>query len=329
MKVKTVVLVDGMNLVHKSAYSYAQLKTANGVYSGAVFGVLSQIFSLHSRIKDEFKTIVFWEGSAPDEKGVPVKSWREKLIQKTYKAGRKRNEDAIRAIKQVPAIMGALNILGIPQMFAPGLEADDLIGIAASELENNQRIKKVIIFSSDKDFLQCVTEKVHVYRSLKGTIEVFTPKKVQTEFGVPAKLFASYKALIGDTSDNYKGLPGVGPAKAVELINAGIRPAKANWEDHKPEVIKPYGPRISDKWQDAHKCFQLAFIPRSCKYKLLPKDMQAAAKVQMRAMHRALVAKHSVEDSKTRMQQWIKFCSQYELTTFLASRRKILERYLG
>lgn len=326
---KTIVLVDGMNLVHKSAYSYAEMKTSGGVYSGAVFGVLSQIFGLHSRIKDDFSTVVFWEGSAPDVEGKPVKSWREKLIQKTYKAGRKQNEQSIRAIKQVPEIISALKILSVPQLCAPGLEADDLIGIAASELEKNSHVKKVIIFSSDKDFLQCVTDKVHVYRSLKGHIEVFNPKKVLMEFGVPAKLFASYKALVGDTSDNYKGLPGVGPAKAKELINAGLRPAKANWEDHDPEVIKPYGARISGKWKDAHRCFQLAFIPRSCTYKLLPPEMKQAAKVQMRLMQRALGERHSVSDMRARMQAWTRFCSQYELSTFLANRRKILERYIG
>lgn len=322
-----IVLVDGMNLVHKSAYSYAEMKTSTGVYSGAVYGVLSQIFGLHSRIKDDFKTIVFWEGSAPDEEGKPVKNWRERFIQKTYKAGRKHNEQAVRAIKQVPEIIKALNILSIPQICAPGLEADDLIGIAASELEKNSQVKKVIIFSSDKDFLQCVTDKVHVYRSLKGHIEVYTPKKVQMEYGVPAKLFASYKALVGDTSDKYKGMPGVGPAKAQELIKAGIRPAKANWEDHDTQVIKPYGPRISGKWKDAHRCFQLAFIPRTCTYKLLPKEMQREAKAQMKCMQRALAEKHSVSDVSARMQSWTRFCSQYELSTFLANRRKILERY--
>lgn len=327
---KTIILVDGMNLLYKSAYSYAELQTREGLYSGSVFGILSQIFSAHKRIKAyPFRIVVVWDSNAVGKDGKRIKSWREQHIQKSYKKGRKRDELVIRALSQLSVVKEALSILGIPQVEVPGLEADDLIGMAASKFADSPDLKEVIIFSTDKDFYQCVSDKIRVHRVSKGTIEVVTPKKVLTEYGVPPKLFASYKALVGDASDKYKGIKGVGPAKAVELINAGIRPAKARWEDHDEDIIKPYGPRISGNWKDAHRCFKLAFIPRSPTYKLLPKEIQEAASKQLKDMHKVLLEKHGVTDKEKRMKEWTRLCSKYELSTFLANRRQLFQRYLG
>lgn len=319
---KTVVLVDGMNLVHKSAYTYGQLRTKGGESSGAVYGVLSQIFSLQRKLKDEHKIVVFWEGVAP-KPGTKVKSWREQLIAKTYKAGRVRNEDAIAAIAQVPSIIEGISILRHPQLYVPGLEADDLIGMAAAKLDADDSVSKVIIFSSDRDFLQCITDKVVVYRSLRGTIEKYTQKAVKSEFGIPPRLFANYKALIGDPSDNYKGAAGVGPIKARDMILAGVRPSYRKWDSHSDEVKEKFK-MLEKQWDAIHNCYKLAAIPKTYKHKLLPTELQDAAKKELRVMHDTLFSKQSGQ-SKSALTRWSQFCARFELTTFLANRRQILE----
>lgn len=320
---KTVVLVDGMNLVHKSAYTYGQLKTKDGENSGAVYGVLSQMFSLQRKLKGETKIVVFWEGVAPTP-GTKVKSWREKLISKSYKAQRVRNEAAIAAIAQVPSIIDGIRILGHPQLYVPGLEADDLIGMAAAKLDADESVSKVIIFSSDRDFLQCITDKVVVYRSLRGTIEKYTHKEVKSEFGLPPRLFANYKALVGDSSDNYKGAAGVGPVKARDMILAGVRPSFKKWEQH-PEEVRDKFKMLEKQWDEIHNCYKLAAIPKSHKHKLLPAELQDAAKKELREMHRMLHSNGSSQSFQQALTRWSKFCARFELTTFLANRRQILE----
>lgn len=118
---------------------------------------------------------------------------------------------------QLPYIQQALDYMGIYNAeAASGYEADDVIAGYCLK-ENNT--DKIIIMSNDADFLQLVNERVSVYKYRGKKSELFDESKVKEKFGITPAQIAYYKTLAGDSSDNIKGVPGIGHKTAVRLLN--------------------------------------------------------------------------------------------------------------
>lgn len=111
-------------------------------------------------------------------------------------------------------IREALDALAIPWIEQPGIEADDLIGSYAQVAGDQE----VIILSTDRDYLQLVSETTMLLVRRGKTEKQFTPDLVQQSFGVAPTQYVDFKALTGDTSDNIRGVPGIGPKTAASLL---------------------------------------------------------------------------------------------------------------
>jgi DNA polymerase-1 len=150
-----------------------------------------------------------------------------------YKANRPPMPDDLKS--QIPLIKRIAAAFGWQQYACEGYEADDLIGAVARHCEKDYRI---MVLSSDKDLSQLVNENVSMLvpqNGNKGDFEVRGVAEVTEKFGVPPEMIVDYLALLGDSSDNIAGVPGIGPKSAAELLNSCG--AAENWIEA-PEKIR-------------------------------------------------------------------------------------------
>lgn len=205
---KRLVLIDGHAILHRAYYAFpATLRTRHGEIVNAVYGFTRMLLSVLKDLHPEYVAIAF---------DLPKPTFRHKEFI-GYQAQRPKMEAELKnQLERVFEVVGALNI---PMFMVEGYEADDVIGTLA-----NQAAKKKVeamIVTGDKDLLQLIKPKIKVYAPKKGFSEpiVFDQKKVKKEIGVTPKQIVDYKGLVGDSSDNYPGVHGIGPKTAVKLLS--------------------------------------------------------------------------------------------------------------
>lgn len=203
---KTLLLVDGNALVHRAYHALPAFKTHKGIPTNAVYGFATM---LHRAIEDFKPThiVVCFDTAAP--------TFRDELY-KEYRTQRPKAEDTL--IAQFPLVHELLDEAAIKSVEKDGFEADDLIGILASVL--SPKTDRVLIMTGDKDIFQLITDKVSVVTPQIGFAQskLYNSKEVYEKFGVKPDQVADLKALAGDSSDNYKGVPGIGPKTAAHLL---------------------------------------------------------------------------------------------------------------
>lgn len=162
-----------------------------------------------------------WREERPDYAAAlfdrPEPTFRDKIY-KEYKGTRPEAPDTL--ISQIIEAHNLFPIFGIKTFEEPGFEADDLIATLAEKFKNEKDLR-VIIFTGDLDSLQLVEEgKISVRVPQKGISEttIYDPEAVKARYDLYPKDLPDYKALVGDNSDNIKGVPGIGPKTAAKLI---------------------------------------------------------------------------------------------------------------
>jgi len=205
---KRLVLIDGHALLHRAYHAFPlTLTTRKGELVNAVYGFTRILLSVLVDLKPHFLAVAM---------DLPKPTFRHQEYV-GYQAQRpKMDEELSGQIKRVWEILDALNI---PLFTKEGYEADDVIGTLAKKIAKKKAIE-VIIVTGDKDIMQLIEEKIKVYVPKKGFAdpEIFDQKKVKEFLGIKPSQIVDYKALIGDSSDNYPGVPGIGPKTAVELL---------------------------------------------------------------------------------------------------------------
>lgn len=198
-----VYLVDGSAYIYRAYHAIAPLSNSEGLPTHAVFGFLNILNRLIREKKPKYLAVAF------DSRG-PV--FRHDLY-KEYKANRPPMPEDL-AI-QIPYIKELVQAMSIPSFETQGIEADDIIASAARILGSQGY--RVIVVSGDKDLLQLVNEQVVMWDPMKDKIMDIAAieKKYQV---TPEQLLDCY-SLMGDSSDNVPGVPGVGPKTAEKLIN--------------------------------------------------------------------------------------------------------------
>lgn len=201
-----LVLIDGNAILHRAYHALPALTAPDGSLVNAVYGFASMLLKIHENLKPTHMAVAFDR---------PKPTFRKELF-KGYQAKRpKMDEELVGQIERVHELVAAF---GIPVFEKDGYEADDVIGTLSRKAKG---IDQVIIVTGDRDILQLVVdEKVLVYMPTKGLSEakLYGEKEVTERMGVPPKLVVDLKALAGDASDNYPGVPGIGPKTAVELL---------------------------------------------------------------------------------------------------------------
>ncbi len=199
-----LILVDGSSYLYRAFFAsqQADLRTSAGVPTGAIRLMTNMLRSLLKQYPQSPVVVVF------DAKG---KSFRNDLYAE-YKAHRPPMPDELR--QQIEPIHRIIRAMGLPLLVVDGVEADDVIGTLA--LQATEQQIETLISTGDKDMAQLVSEHVTLIDTMKG--ETTDRQGVLDRFGVPPERIIDYLALMGDSSDNIPGMPGVGPKTAVALL---------------------------------------------------------------------------------------------------------------
>lgn len=203
-----LVLIDGHSILHRAFYGLPDLTNSKGVHTNAVIGFLNILFKILDEEKPQYLTVAF-DLSAP--------TFRHQIFD-GYKGTRKPMLPELK--QQVPLIQEVLTAMGVKIVTHEGYEADDILGTLS--VMGEKAGFDVSIVSGDRDLLQLATDKVliRIPKTKKnGTeIENYYAKEVQELYHVTPKQFIDVKALMGDTSDNISGVPGIGEKGAMTLI---------------------------------------------------------------------------------------------------------------
>ena len=227
---KKIVLIDGHSILNRAFFGVPPLTNSEGLHTNAVYGFLNIMFKNLDEEKPDYLTVAF-DRSEP--------TFRHQMFD-AYKGTRKPMAQELR--EQVPVMKEVLQAMGIKIVEMPGYEADDLLGTIAGMAEVQGM--DVSIISGDRDLLQLATEKVKIRipkTKRTGTeIEDYYAADVVERYQVTPKEFIDVKALMGDSSDNIPGVPGIGEKTATNLIVAykSIENAYAHLEEITPKRAK-------------------------------------------------------------------------------------------
>lgn len=199
---KRLFLVDGSGFIFRAYHSLPPLTNPEGTPVGAVYGFINMLHKLIDGLHADYLAVIFDAGR---------KTFRNELYA-DYKANRPEPPEDL--IPQFPLVRTATEAFNIPAIELAGFEADDLIA-TYTRLARDAGME-VVIVSSDKDLMQLVADGVSLYDAMKSK-EIGT-EQVLDKFGVPPEKVGDALALIGDTSDNVPGVPGIGPKTAAALI---------------------------------------------------------------------------------------------------------------
>ena len=203
-----LVLIDGHSILNRAFYGIPDLTNSEGIHTNAVYGFLNIMLKILDEEKPEYLTVAF---------DVKAPTFRHEMYAQ-YKGTRKPMPKELH--EQVPVIKEVLTAMGIRIVEMPGFEADDLLGTIGRRGEEAGLC--VSIVSGDRDLLQLATDKVQIRipKTKKGTTEIenYYAKNVKEAYGVTPTEFIDMKALMGDTSDNIPGAPGIGEKTAAAII---------------------------------------------------------------------------------------------------------------
>jgi DNA polymerase-1 len=204
---KKLLIIDGNALMHRAFHALPDFITRNGLPTNAIYGFAGVLHKVRGELAPD-NILVCFDHPAP--------TFRDELF-KEYRTQRPKTDDNL--IKQFPIIREFLTAAGIHHIEKDGLEADDLIAIATKKAEKEGFT--TIILTGDKDIFQLVSKKTFVLTPQIGANKqgtLYDEQKVHEKFGVDPLHIPDYKSLVGDPSDNYKGVPGIGPKAALDLL---------------------------------------------------------------------------------------------------------------
>ncbi|MCI8965767.1 MAG: DNA polymerase I [Clostridia bacterium] len=205
------MLLTGNSIVNRAFYGIMggkMLQTADGTYTNAVYGFLAIMFKELEELKPEYIAVAF-DLKAPTARH---------LMYEGYKATRKGMPEEL--AKQMPILKKVLHSMNIDIIEMEGYEADDILGTLAKKGE--EKGIEVILLTGDRDSFQLATDNVKIYiprtKAGKTETEIYDRAKVIEEYGVEPVQMIEVKGLMGDTSDNIPGVPGIGEKTALSII---------------------------------------------------------------------------------------------------------------
>ncbi len=203
---KRLVLIDGNAILHRAYHALPPLTNRGGELVNAVYGFASMLLKILDEFKPDFVAVAF-------DTGKPTFRQQEFV---GYQAKRpKMDEDLVGQTEKVRRMVEAF---GFPILMAEGFEADDVIGSVSKKVA--EKGVEVLVVTGDRDLMQIVGEGIKLYMPRKGLSEgeVIDRERVKERMGVYPEQIVDFKALVGDASDNYPGVPGIGPKTAVSLL---------------------------------------------------------------------------------------------------------------
>jgi len=278
-----LILVDGSSYLYRAYHALPELTNSRGEATGAVLGVVNMLRTLLREYSPEYIAVVF------DAKG---RTFREELYEH-YKANRPPMPDDLRS--QIEPLHAVVRALGLPCLAVEGVEADDVIGTLTAQARTAGM--DVVISTGDKDMAQLVDGHVSLINTM--THQTLDATGVEAKFGIPPARITDYLALVGDTSDNIPGVPGVGPKTAAALLReygslAGIIASAA-------AIKGKTGERIREHLGQLPLAQQLATIKQDVALDLGVEDLRPAAPDvdTLKELYRRLEFKRLLEELST------------------------------
>lgn len=212
-----VLLIDGLNLFFRN-FAMMNMVNPDGVHIGGLGGFLRSLGALIRQTEPTSVYIIFdGVGSSNNRKNVipEYKSGRNVQRITNWEIFDDLDDEHNSKIDQIVRLIQYLKTLPVKTISIDKVEADDVISVLANNLANKHN-SKVLITSSDKDFLQLASDNITVYRPMEK--EFYSPPTVKSKFGVLTSNFILYKTLLGDSSDKVDGVKGLGPKKIFKLF---------------------------------------------------------------------------------------------------------------
>lgn len=205
---KKLILIDGNAILHRAYHAMPGLTNTNGEPVGAVYGFFAMFLNILNDHKPEYLVVCF-DRSKP--------TIRQSMYA-GYHANRPQMDGELHA--QIATIDTLLEDANVTIASSEGYEGDDVIGTFAHQAVEQDSDLEVMIVTGDRDLLQLVTPKVTVMMTITGLTKtaLFNQAAVEEKYGVTPSQFIDYKALIGDPSDGYPGITGIGPKTAASLL---------------------------------------------------------------------------------------------------------------
>ncbi|MDR6553302.1 DNA polymerase I [Paenibacillus qinlingensis] len=202
-----LIIIDGNSIAFRAFYALPLLSNSSGLHTNAVYGFTTMLLKLIEEEKPTHFLVAFDAGKI---------TFRHKEYTE-YKGGRAKTPTELS--EQFPLIKELLKAFKIPQFELSGYEADDIIGTLTKAAD--AKGEKVLLVSGDKDMLQLASEQVTVAITRKGISEMdrFDPEAIKEKYGLTPHQIIDLKGLMGDTSDNIPGIPGVGEKTALKMLH--------------------------------------------------------------------------------------------------------------
>ena len=201
---KLLLIVDGHAYAYRAFHAIRSLSSPTGVPTNAIFGFIKMLAKMRSWLKPTHLAVI-WDGGLAAE--------RMEILPE-YKAQRPPMPDDLE--RQIDEIFQFLQATNIASLCRDGVEADDWIAALARHAEAASA--RVVIASSDKDFMQLVSARVGLVNPNDKSETVWTAAEVRAKAGVEPEQIVDWLSLMGDNVDNIRGVPGVGPKTAAELL---------------------------------------------------------------------------------------------------------------
>jgi 5''-3'' exonuclease (including N-terminal domain of PolI) len=200
-----LLILDGHSLMNRAFYALPELTNDEGLHTNAVYGFINMLFKMKEEINPDYIVCTF-------DRSVPT--FRHKQYD-DYKAGRKKMPSEL--AEQFPILKEILGLLSINTFEIDGFEADDLMGTLSVFAENKGI--QVYIVTGDRDLLQLASDNINIVITKRGITEkeIYDRNRMIEQYGVTPTEFIDVKGLMGDSSDNIPGVPGIGEKQLSSL----------------------------------------------------------------------------------------------------------------
>lgn len=223
---KRIAIIDGYSLIFRAFYAMQRpMITSDGIYTQGIYGFLNMLNKIEEDFSPEYMAVAF------DRK---EPTFRHKEYE-GYKAGRKPTPPEL--LMEIPILKDILKSMNIRILEVPGYEADDIIG-TVSKMAEEQGMEP-LIFTGDKDALQLTSDVTKVVFTKKGVtdFDLYDRNKMMERYNLTPSQFIDLKGIMGDSSDNIPGIPGIGEKGGIELLTQFG--SLENVLEHSDEIKKP------------------------------------------------------------------------------------------
>ncbi|WP_195571833.1 DNA polymerase I [Paenibacillus sp. 1001270B_150601_E10] len=242
------IVIDGNSIANRAFYAMPPLTNAQGLHTNAVYGFMTMLLKLLEEEKPTHLLVAFDAGKI---------TFRHTEYSE-YKGGRSKTPPELS--EQFPIMRELLDALGIAHFELSGYEADDIIGTLTKKADEEQHTMMVV--TGDKDMLQLASDNVTIVLTRKGVseIEKYDPAAIEEKYQLTPLQIIDLKGLMGDSSDNIPGVPGVGEKTALKLLSqyGSVESVLEHVEELKGKMKE----NITNHADDARMSKQLATIYR-------------------------------------------------------------------